>query len=453
MPELQADRGRKINGLLYKKNIVKQEAFALPLHGLNRMSKILIKNIKKLVQVREAGITKICGADMDVLPCVDNAWLAIDNGVIADYGEMKNFPGIEDWKGLVIIDAADKMVFPCWVDSHTHIVYACSREQEFADRIKGLTYEEIAKRGGGILNSAKKLAEANEEELIAQALPRFKEIILQGTGAVEIKSGYGLSLESELKMLRVIKKLKELTPLTIKATFLGAHAFPAAYKENKRGYIDLVIKEMIPAVAAEKLADFIDVFCEENYFSFEETVEILEAGKKYGLIPKVHAEQLSHHGGVEAGVKCGAISVDHLEYVNESDIKLLKDSATMPTILPGAAYFLSLPNPPARKMIDAGLPLAIASDYNPGSSPCGNMNLMQSIACIQYKLTPNETINASTINTAYAMQVGKELGSITIGKRANVFITKEIPSIEFMPYSFGSNLIDTVILNGLVYQK
>lgn len=417
------------------------------------MNKVLIKNIKKLVQVREAGVQMVSGKEMDTLPCIDNAWLALDNGIIADYGKMEDFPGIADWQGLQVIDVAGKMVFPCWVDSHTHIVYAGSREQEFADRIKGLTYEEIAKRGGGILNSAQKLAVASEEELVQQALPRLREIILQGTGAVEIKSGYGLSLESELKMLRVIKKLKELTPLTIKSTFLGAHAFPAAYKENKRGYIDLVIKEMLPAVAKEGLADFIDVFCEQNYFSPAETTEILEAGKKHGLIAKVHAEQLSHHGGIEAGVKCGAISVDHLEYVNENDIKLLKGSVTMPTILPGAAYFLSLPNPPVRQMIDAGLPLAIASDYNPGSSPSGNMNLMQSIACIQYKMMPNEVINASTINTAYAIGVEKELGSITVGKKANIFITKEIPSVAFMPYAFGSNLIDTVILNGRVYQN
>ncbi len=416
------------------------------------MQKILIKNIKKLVQLRDVQVSTIKGKDMDVLPCLDDAWLAIDNGLIADYGSMSDFPGIADWKDLQVIDASGKMVFPSWVDSHTHIVYAGSREQEFTDRIKGLSYEEIAQRGGGILNSSKKLQDASEEELLQQALPRLHEIILQGTGAVEIKSGYGLNLESELKMLRVIKKIKELTKLTVKSTFLGAHAFPLAYKQNKRGYIDLIIKEMIPAVAEEKLAEYIDIFCEQNYFSFDETIEILEAGRKHGLTPKVHAEQMSHSGGVEAGVKCKAISVDHLEYVNEADIKLLMNSITMPTILPGAAYFVSLPNPPARQMIDAGLPLAIASDFNPGTSPTGNMNLMQSIACIQYKLTPNEAINASTMNSAYAMQVEKELGSITIGKKANLFITKPIPSSDFISYSFGSNLVETVILNGEVYK-
>jgi len=416
------------------------------------VQKILIKNIKKLVQLRDAQTQKISGKEMDNLPCMDDAWLAIDNGVIADYGSMSDFPGIADWKDLQVIDASGKMVFPSWVDSHTHIVYAGSREQEFTDRIRGLSYEEIAQRGGGILNSSKKLQDASEEELLQQVLPRLHEIILQGTGAVEIKSGYGLSLESELKMLRVIKKIKELTKLTVKSTFLGAHAFPLAYKQNKRGYIDLIIKEMIPAVAEEKLAEFIDIFCEQNYFSFDETIEILEAGRKHGLTPKVHAEQMSHTGGVEAGVKCKAISVDHLEYVNEADIKLLLNSITMPTILPGAAYFVSLPNPPARQMIDAGLALAIASDFNPGTSPTGNMNLMQSIACIQYKLTPNEAINASTMNSAYAMQVEKELGSITIGKKANLFITKPIPSTDFISYSFGSNLVETVILNGEVYK-
>ncbi|HTA61214.1 MAG TPA: imidazolonepropionase, partial [Bacteroidia bacterium] len=330
------------------------------------MQKILIKNIKKLVQLRDAQTQKISGTEMDKLLCMDDAWLAIDNGLIADYGSMTDFPGIADWKDLQVIDASGKMVFPSWVDSHTHIVYAGSREQEFTDRIRGLSYEEIAQRGGGILNSSKKLQDASEEELLQQALSRLHEIILQGTGAVEIKSGYGLSLESELKMLRVIKKIKELTKLTVKSTFLGAHAFPLAYKQNKRGYIDLIIKEMIPAVAEEKLAEFIDIFCEQNYFSFDETIEILEAGRKHGLTPKVHAEQMSHSGGVEAGVKCKAISVDHLEFVNEDDIKLLLNSITIPTILPGAAYFVSLPNPPARQMIDAGLALAIASDFNPG---------------------------------------------------------------------------------------
>ncbi|MFI5141737.1 MAG: imidazolonepropionase, partial [Bacteroidia bacterium] len=416
------------------------------------MQKILLKNIKKLVQLRDAQTQKISGKEMDNLPCMDDAWLAIDNGIIADYGSMSNFPGIADWKDLQVIDASGKMVFPSWVDSHTHIVYAGSREQEFTDRIRGLSYEEIAQRDGGILNSSKKLQDASEDELLQQALPRLHEIILQGTGAVEIKSGYGLSLESELKMLRVIKKIKELSKLTVKSTFLGAHAFPLAYKQNKRGYVDLIIKEMIPAVAEEKLAEFIDIFCEQNYFSFDETIEILEAGRKHGLTPKVHAEQMSHTGGVEAGVKCKAISVDHLEFVNEADIKLLLNSITMPTILPGAAYFVSLPNPPARQMIDAGLALAIASDFNPGTSPTGNMNLMQSIACIQYKLTPNEAINASTMNSAYAMQVEKELGSITIGKKANLFITKPIPSTDFISYSFGSNLVETVILNGEVYK-
>ncbi len=416
------------------------------------MQKILIKNIKKLVQLRDAETQKIAGKEMDTLPFLDDAWLAIDNGIIADYGSMSDFPGIADWKDLQVIDAAGKMVFPSWVDSHTHIVYAGSREQEFTDRIRGLSYEQIAQRGGGILNSSKKLQDASEEELLQQALPRLHEIILQGTGAVEIKSGYGLSLESELKMLRVIKKIKETTKLTVKSTFLGAHAFPLAYKQNKRGYIDLIINEMIPAVAEEKLAEFIDIFCEQNYFSFEETIEILEAGSKKGLIPKVHAEQMSHSGGVEAGVKCKAISVDHLEFVNDADIELLLNSHTMPTILPGAAYFVSLPNPPARQMIDAGLAIAIASDFNPGTSPTGNMNLMQSIACIQYKLTPNEAINASTMNSAYAMRVEKELGSITIGKKANLFITKPIPSTDYISYSFGSNLVETIILNGEIYK-
>ncbi len=415
--------------------------------------KILIKNIKKLVQVRDEHIDCVKGKDMALLPCIENAWLAIEDGLIAEYGSMDDFPGISDWRNLEIIDAANKLVLPSWVDSHTHLVYAGSREGEFVDRINGLSYEEIAARGGGILNSAKRMQDAGEDELIERALVRLNEIMLQGTGAVEIKSGYGLSLETELKMLRVIKRLKEISPLTIKATFLGAHAVPADYKGRKEEYIELVIQQMLPVIAEEKLADFIDVFCEQNYFTPEETIRVLNAGKQYGLVPKVHAEQLSNYGGVKAGVQCGAISVDHLEYVGEEEIAALLNSSTMPTILPGAAFFLSLPNPPARKMIDAGLPLAIASDFNPGSSPSGNMNLMQSICCVQYKMNPNETINASTINTAYAMCVGKELGSITPGKKANIFITKEISGTDFIPYSFGSNLVDSVILNGKIISR
>lgn len=412
------------------------------------MSKLLIKNIKTLVQVRETAIETVSGKDMSVLPCIENAWLAVDNGLIADFGKMEDFPGITDWKDLEVIDASGKIVLPCYADSHTHIVYAGNREQEFADRINGLTYEEIANRGGGILNSAKLLRETSEEELFNQSLVRFKEIISQGTGAVEIKSGYGLNLESELKILRVIKKLKDLNLIPVKATFLGAHAIPTEFKNNKEGYIDLIINEMLPAIAKEKLADYIDVFCEKNYFTAEETKKVLEAGKKHGLIPKVHAEQLSHTNGIKTGVECGAISVDHLEFCNDEDISLLKKSKTMPTILPGAAFFLNLPLPPARKMIEAGLPIAFASDYNPGSSPSGNMNLMMSLGCIQYKLTPEEVINAATINSAYAMGCSKEVGSITIGKLANLIITKPISSYGFIPYSFGSDLIEMVLIKG-----
>lgn len=412
--------------------------------------KILIKNIKELVQVEETPRLKVSGADMKTISCIQNAWLAIEDDKIAGFGKMDDWEGISDWTNLTIIDASDKIVMPCYCDSHTHIVYAGSREAEFVDRINGLTYEQIFERGGGILNSAKKLHDATEEELIESALKRLNEIMLQGTGAVEIKSGYGLSTEAELKMLRVIKKLKTLTPLTIKATFLGAHAVPTEYKNNKRKYIDLLINEMMPKIAEEKLADYCDVFCEQNYFTKEETVEILTAAKKHGMTPKVHAEQLSNFGGVLAGVEVGAISVDHLEFVGNKEIEALKNSKTMPTILPGAAFFLSLPSPPARKMIDAGLAVAVASDYNPGSSPSGNMNFMLSLCCVQYKMTPEEAINAATINSAYAMDLSKTHGSIAIGKQANVFITNEIPSYAFIPYSFGSNLVETVIINGKV---
>ena len=412
--------------------------------------KVLIKNIKQLVGIEEAPQLKRSGATMKTLPCLENAWLALENDTIAGFGSMDDWEGISDWTGLTVIDASDKLVLPCYCDSHTHLVYAGSREGEFVDRIKGLTYEQIFARGGGILNSAKKLQDASEEELVQSALQRLDEIMRMGTGAVEIKSGYGLSTEAELKMLRVIRRLKALSPLTIKATFLGAHAFPQPYKENRRGYIDLLINEMMPKIAEEQLADFCDIFCEQNYFTPEETIEILNAGKKYGLLPKVHAEQMSNYGGTLAGVEVGAISVDHLEYVSQKEIEALKDAVTMPTILPGAAFFLSLPYPPARQMIDAGLPLAVASDYNPGSSPSGNMSFLLSLCCVQYKMTPEEAIHAATLNSAYAMNLSGTHGSIAIGKKANVFITKEIPNYGFIPYSFGSNLVETVIIGGKI---
>lgn len=416
------------------------------------MQKLLLKNIKTLVSVYEKAPQKLSGVEMKHLPCFDNAWLACENGYIVDFGEMENFPGITNWKDLDVIDCSGKLVMPCFADSHTHIVYAGNREQEFVDRINGLSYEEIASKGGGILNSAKKLRETSEDDLFEQSKARLIEVISQGTGAIEIKSGYGLDVAAELKMLRVIKRLKELNWIPVKATFLGAHALPFEYKNNKQGYIDLIINEMLPIIEKEALADFIDVFCEKGYFDATETKQLLEAGKRHGLVPKVHAEQLSHSGGIRTAVECASISVDHLEYCTDDDIALLKNSSTMPTILPGAALFLSLPLPPARKMIDAGLALAFASDYNPGSSPSGNMKLMMSLACIQYKLTPEEAINALTLNGAYAMKLENELGSISCGKLANVIITKKINSYGFLPYAFGSDLIDNVIINGTIWK-
>ncbi|TND08474.1 MAG: imidazolonepropionase [Bacteroidetes bacterium] len=415
-------------------------------------NKILVKNIRSLVQVEnDLPRKKVAGAEMKNLPCLHDAWLAVEDGLIADFGTMVDFPGITDWSGLQVIDANEGLVLPCWCDSHTHIVYAGSREGEFVDRINGLSYQEIAERGGGILNSAKKLAGASEDELFESAMQRIREVIAQGTGAIEIKSGYGLSLESELKMLRVIRRLKEKAPVPVKATFLGAHAVPKTH--TKEAYIKLIIEEMLPAIAAEGLADYCDAFCENGYFSKAETGHIMEAAKKHGLVPKIHAEQLSHSGGVEAGVDCGAISVDHLEYVNENDIALLKKSNTMPVVLPGAQFFLSLINPPARQMIDAGLPLAIASDYNPGSSPSGNMNLMLSLACVNYKITPAEAINAATINGAYAMGLSETHGSIARGKAANFFITQPVPNYDFLPYAFGSDLVQAVIVGGKVVHE
>lgn len=409
---------------------------------------ILIKNIKQLVQVREESLKWVAGGDMANLPVIDNAFLYIKNGKIADYGSMAELTinSAEE-----VIDATGRFVFPSFVDSHTHLVFAASREEEFVDKIKGLSYQEIAAKGGGILNSAKKLQATSEDELLERTLKRAWEIIGFGTGAVEIKSGYGLTLEDELKMLKVAKRVGELTPLTVKTTFLGAHAFPK--EMSREDYIKLIKDEMIPAVAEQKLAEYIDAFCEQGFFSVEETEDIMETGKRYGLIPKIHANQLSISGGVQVGVKTGALSVDHLEAMGEAEIKALQGSEVMPTLLPGAAFYLGTSFPPARDMLNAGLPLALATDYNPGSAPCGKMSFMLSLACIKMKMTPEEAINAATINTAYAMDLSHSHGSITRGKVANVFITKEIPSYSFMPYSFGGDVIEDVILNGKLVEK
>lgn len=405
---------------------------------------MLIKNIKELLQVRETRIDKVSGAEMAVLPTIKNAFLLIKNDTIRAFGKMEDCP---QYDGQVI-DATGKIVLPTWCDSHTHIVYAGNREQEFVDRINGLTYEEIANRGGGILNSAKKLSETSEQEIYDQSKARLEEVMLFGTGAVEIKSGYGLSVADELKMLRVIKRLKQDYPIAIKATFLGAHAFPIEFKDNHKGYIDLVIDEMIPLIAKENLAEYIDVFCETGYFSVEETERILEAGKQYGLIPKIHVNQFNAIGGIQAGVKYNALSVDHLEIMTTEDIEALKDSATMPVALPSCSYFLGIPYTPARDMLNAGLPLALATDFNPGSTPSGNMNFVVATACIKMRMTPEEAINAATINGAYAMGLSQTHGSITVGKKANLIITKAIPSFYQLPYAFGSNLIDSVFIDG-----
>ena len=407
--------------------------------------KVLIINIKELIQVRDIGILKVSGKEMNELPTIKNAYLLIEDDLIADYGEMKNCPSINIDS---TIDSKGKMVLPTWCDSHTHIVYAGNREQEFVDRINGMTYEEIANRGGGILNSATKLKETSEEELYNQSKNRLEQVMKMGTGAVEIKSGYGLTVEGELKMLRVIQKLKSNYPIEIKATFLGAHAFPKEFNENHQGYIDSIINEMLPAISNEKIADFIDVFCESGYFSVSETEQIMEAGNKFGLKSKIHVNQFNAIGGVNAAVKNNALSVDHLEIMNNDDIEILKNTDTMPVALPTCSYFLGIPYAPARKMIEAGLSLALASDFNPGSSPSGNMNFVVATACIKMKMTPEEAINAATINGAYAMDISKTHGSITIGKKANIIITKPLNSIYELPYAFGSNLIDTVIIEG-----
>lgn len=407
----------------------------------------LIINIKELLQVRETSVSKVSGAEMGSLPSIKNAYLVIENNLIVDFGAMENLPKINSDK---TIDATGKIVLPTWCDSHTHLVYAGNREQEFVDRINGLTYEEIANRGGGILNSAKKLNDSTEEEIYNQSKVRLEEIMQLGTGAVEIKSGYGLTVDGELKMLRVIQQLAQNYPITIKATFLGAHAFPLEYKANRQEYIDILINQMLPEIAKNKLANFIDVFCEMGYFTVSETEQIMEAGIAFGLKPKIHVNQFNSIGGIQVGVKHKALSVDHLEIMNAEDIQALKNTETMPVALPSCSYFLSIPYTPARVMIAAGLSLALASDYNPGSTPSGNMNFVVATACIKMKMTPEEAINAATINGAYAMGISETHGSITIGKKANIILTKPIPSYYQLPYAFGSNLIDSVFIEGEV---
>nr|WP_321245515.1 imidazolonepropionase [uncultured Psychroserpens sp.] len=406
---------------------------------------LLITNIKELLQVRETNVTIVKGQDMKILPTLKNAYVFIEHDTIVEYGPMADCNGIEADE---VIDATDKIVLPTWCDSHTHIVYAGDRTQEFVDRINGLSYEDIANRGGGILNSAETLQNTSEDDLYNQASKRLTEVIKLGTGAIEIKSGYGLTIEAELKMLRVIKRLKHDFPISVKPTLLAAHAIPKAFKGNKSGFIDLVVNEMIPAVAKEHLADYIDVFCEKGYFDLEDTERVLKAGIEHGMTPKIHVNQFNAFGGVALGVKYNALSVDHLEELNSDDITALQKSHTMPVALPSCSYFLSIPYTPGRAIIDAGLPLALATDYNPGSTPSGNMNFVVSTACIKMKLTPEETINAATINGAYAMGISNRYGSICRGKKANLMITKKLPSYYHLPYAFGDNAIETVIING-----
>ncbi len=410
---------------------------------------LLIRNIHTLVQATHTAPELSRGAAMAQLPQLHHAWLLLEDTKIAAFGTMDSCPERAD----TVLDATGRFVFPSWCDSHTHIVFAASREEEFVDRIRGLTYEQIAERGGGILNSARRMQDATEDALFAGAWGRLQEVIGYGTGAIEIKSGYGLTVESEMKMLRVIRRLREVSPIPIRATFLGAHAIPAIYKNDRNAYIDLIIHEMLPRVAAENLADYCDVFCDRGFYTVPETARILEAAWKYGLKPKIHANELDYSGGVQVGVANRAISVDHLEYTGEAEINALLDSATLPTLLPSCAFFLGIPYAPARKMIDAGLPVVLASDYNPGSTPAGRMSFVVAVACIKMKMLPEEAIQAATLNGAYALEWADQYGSITPGKVANVFITKPMPSLAFLPYSFAHDLVDTVILAGKVWRQ
>lgn len=410
------------------------------------MPSLLIRNIHLLVQAERHPRTLVKGAEMADLPCLSNAYVLADNGRIKAFGPMAECPERAD----EIIDATGKLVLPAWCDSHTHIVFAATREEEFVDRIRGLSYEEIAERGGGILNSARKLQKASEEELFEDAWERLQEVIAMGTGAIEVKSGYGLTLDSELKMLRVVRRLKEQSPIPVKATFLGAHAIPMEYKANREAYMSLIIQEMLPQVAAEGLADYCDVFCDKGFFTPEETDRILEAGWKYGLKPKIHANELGLTGGVQAGIARNAISVDHLEYTSEVEIEALLQSNTLPALLPGCAFFLGIPFAPARQMIDAGLPVVLATDFNPGSCPSGNMPFVISLACAKMKMLPEEAINAATLNGARAMELEADYGTIAVGKVANLIITRPMMSLAGLPYAFGSKVVERVIVRGRI---
>jgi imidazolonepropionase len=414
--------------------------------------KTVIKNISQLVQCDDKNLKFRAGNDMNCLNTIDNAYIEIENGKISNFGNMDQWNGITDWNSTTIIDAEEGLVLPTFCDSHTHLVFAESRESEFNDRINGLSYQQIAKNGGGILNSAKKIHQIDEEILYKRSLKRLNKLIKLGTGAIEIKSGYGLSVESELKILRVIKKLKETTPISIKSTFLGAHAVPEKYKENKKEYIDLIINEMLPAIASNDLADYIDIFCEEGYFTNEDTIRILQAGKKYNLQGKTHVNQFNSLGGVKSSIDNDSLSVDHLEIMNEDDFQAFKGSKTIATILPSCSFFLGIPYSPAKEFIAKNIPINLASDYNPGSSPSGNMNLVASLGSIKLKMNAEQVINATTLNGAYAMGLENKLGTISIGKMANLIITKPIPNYQYLHYSFGENLIDKVIIAGEEYK-
>ncbi len=414
------------------------------------MPRLLVKNARFLYGTWPAEKLRVPGLEMKDLPMIEDGWLTATNGRIDGIGTMADFPGISDWNDLEIIDAEHCLVLPGWCDSHTHVVFAASREGEFVDRIEGLSYQEIAAKGGGILNSANRLRDMSQDDLYLLAKARLQEMMAQGTVAVEIKSGYGLDLESELKMLRVIKMLREALPMQIKATVLGAHALPAAYKDDRDGYLDMVCNELIPQAAAEELADHVDVFCETNYFTVAEMLRVIASGKAHGLTAKVHVNQFTSIGGIQAAVEAGAVSVDHLEELTDADLDALMGSETIPTLLPSCSFFLGIPYGPARRLVNANTPLALATDHNPGSTPSGNMNFVLSLACIQMKLLPSEAVSACTLNAAAAMNLSDELGSIAVGKRASLIITKAVPSLAYLPYAFGRNLIDKVILDGVV---